>query len=736
MILQKLGGDYQPVLNEPENLLSICNLDEAHWMATSAPTDSFTCDPVFLNYMDTDQNGRIRSSEVKAAQQWLFQMLTDCSHLGEKTPVLNLDAIDVSHDQGKGLKKAAERILVNLGIQGGREITLDQVRNRQKILASGLCNGDGVIPAKSIEDPELFSFISDIIRVGGGIKDASGELGVDNKILDAFLAKARKYIEWHDKGVEKNQEDETSIKVWGKATDEAYSIIESLQNKIDEFFILCQFLLINPQVKALIGINEKKLEEVDLNNVTILNTLMKSSPLASPNSNEVLPIDEHINPFYRGKMLLFNEVVLKRTKSTGSNDELSRKEWEELKVLFKPYADWLAEKEELFIQSIKIDTLQYYLNSNLPDKLRKLIEQDRVVAHELHHVENVEKLILYQQWFLEFINNFVSFTRLYDPLVPSLIQVGTLVLNGRCFDLTVKVRDRAQHKQIVQQSNICVMYLSLTRKEDTNNLTMQVAAAVTSGSMTQLFIGKAGVFFTPDGYEWDAIVVDFVANPVSLVEAVRKPFTQLGEFISKQTERFSLARFQDIETGLEKSISSIEQSISSDDHKKSESKKALTGNFREIMVSGSIAFAAVGSSFAFITKTLQNVSFLDMASVVCGLVFIVFVPIIIIAIIKLSRRNLSIFLEACGWAVNGQMRLTYEMGLLFTREPLLSESFQRKQGDLIWGLLQGRRIKIRVWLKRTLIIISSVLIGLCLVLLMSRKLKLSEWISQLFSSLT
>lgn len=736
MILQKLGGDYQPVLNRPEDLASLCKLDEAHWMATSAPTQSFTCDPVFLNYMDTDQNGRIRSSEVKSAQQWLFQMLTDRGRLGEKTSVLNLDAIDVSHDQGKGLRKAAERILANLGFDGGREITLDQVRNRQKILASGLCNGDGVIPAKSVEDPELFRFINDIIHIAGGIKDASGELGVDNEILDAFLAKARKYIEWHEKGAEKNPKDGASIKVRGNATDEAYSIIRSLQNKIDEFFILCQLLLINPQVKDRIGINEKKLEEVDLNNLTILNTLMESAPLANPNPNEILPIDKHINPVYRGKMLLFNEVVLRGTKSTGNNDKLSRKEWEELKVLFKPYADWLAEKEGLFIQSIKIDTLQYYLNSNLPDELRKLIEQDRVVAHELHHVESVEKLILYQKLFLEFINNFVSFTRLYDPLAPSLIQVGTLVLDGRCFDLTVKVTDRTQHKQIVQQSNICVMYLSLTRKENTNNLTMQVAAAVTSGSMTRLFIGKAGVFFTPDGHEWDAIVVDFVANPVSLVEAVRKPFTQLGEFISTQTERFSIARFQDIETGLEKSITSIEQSISSDDHKKGESKKALTGNLREVIVSGSIAFAAVGSSFAFITKTLQNVSFLDMASVVCGLVFIVFIPIIIIAILKLSRRNLSIFLEACGWAVNGQMRLTYEMGLLFTREPLLSENFQRKQGDLIWGLLQGRRIKSRVWLKRTLVMILSVLIGLCIVLLMSKKLKLKEWICQFFSSLT
>ena len=348
-------------------------------------------------------------------------------------------------------------------------------------------------------------------------------------------------------------------------------------------------------------------------------------------------------------------------------------------------------------------------------------------------MESVEKLILYQQWMVEFVNNFVSFTRLYDPIASSLIQMGTLIMDGRCFDLTMKVANRAQHKQIVEGSNICVIYLTITRSTNNHSQIMEVAAAVTSGSMARLFVGKTGIFFTPNGDEWDAVICDFVANPVSLIEAVRKPFAQLGEFISKQTERFSKNRFQKIEERIGESVASVGQSLPEDGKLKSDTEKVSSGSLREVMLSGSIAFAAVGSAFAFMTKTLQNVSFFDMLSVTIGLIMLVLAPIILLAILKLHRRNLSVFLEACGWSVNGQMRLSFEMGLLFTREPKLPKEFHHKRIDLLTVLVKQIRIKSHMRLKRALIMILVVLIGLWFGCLVNKEINLADWIISFFS---
>ena len=131
MILQNLGGTYQLVIDTPGDMELISTLDEVHWMATGVTCDGFIVDQDFLKYIDADNNGRIRSDEVKAAQAWLFRMLADRSNISRECVTLKLDAIDTSHDDGKALLIAAKRVLENLGSEQRDQITLDQVRNRQ-----------------------------------------------------------------------------------------------------------------------------------------------------------------------------------------------------------------------------------------------------------------------------------------------------------------------------------------------------------------------------------------------------------------------------------------------------------------------------------------------------------------------------------------------------------------------------------------------------------------------------
>ena len=335
MILQKLGGDYQLVINKPEDLEHIGKLEEPHWMATSAPIESFTCDPVFLKYLDTDNNNRILSYEVKAGQQWLFRMLIDRSRLCDRTKALHFDAIDVSHEEGKALRAAAERIVANLGYEGSGKISLDDVRSRQKIVASGACNGDGIIPPKSTDDPELTQFLRDIILSTGSAKDANGEIGVTEEHLDKFLTKASGYLEWCQKGTNPQHEEFPSIMIWGNLTSEAYDCMALVQDKVDEFFTLCKLLQVNSNVETLLGITEKKLAEINLNDPKALNALIESSPLTYPNAEAVLAIDEKINPAFRQSVVLFKTLILMRIKPNGDSSKLGLSDWEDIKRLFK-----------------------------------------------------------------------------------------------------------------------------------------------------------------------------------------------------------------------------------------------------------------------------------------------------------------------------------------------------------------------------------------------------------------
>ena len=157
---------------------------------------------------------------------------------------------------------------------------------------------------------------------------------------------------------------------------------------------------------------------------------------------------------------------------------------------------------------------------------------------------------------------------IYDPECRSLFEMGKLVIDGREMTFTIKVQNREAHKEIARDSFIYLMYLEITGRRDKAPLpnlgqgplpgsrqslspkqgsSFEIVAAVTAGSVGRLRIGKRGVFFTTDGKEWDAQVVDIVKNPISLWESVKEPFQQFTGFIKKQVDKFTQSRKNKVE---------------------------------------------------------------------------------------------------------------------------------------------------------------------------------------------
>jgi hypothetical protein len=86
-----------------------------------------------------------------------------------------------------------------------------------------------------------------------------------------------------------------------------------------------------------------------------------------------------------------------------------------------------------------------------------------------------------------------------------------------------------------------------------------------------------------------------------------------------------------------------------------------------MLVGLSLSAAAIGSAFAFVTKTLTGMSRAQVLLGFLGAAFVVAAPVTIIAVIKLRQQDLSALLEGCGWAVNARMRFTRSQRNQFTR---------------------------------------------------------------------
>ena len=276
-----------------------------------------------------------------------------------------------------------------------------------------------------------------------------------------------------------------------------------------------------------------------------------------------------------------------------------------------------------------------------------------------------------------------------------MIQPGVVIMDGRHFSLNSCVTNLAEHKKIIQRSNICVMYLALEAKVGAEVKKMTVATAVTSGTMRHIFIGKSGIFYAGDGTEYDAKVIDLVQQPVSFMEAILQPFYSFGNFMTKQADKFFSTRSKDVETVVNKQVNTAAKGDASKLMNTQEVKQtpAISGSM--LLMGGGVGLAALGSSVAFITNTLKGVPIWNIVAVLFGIAFTISAPMMLVSIVKLQNRRVSDFFAAGGWAINLQMRLSRKMGSLFTKKPHIP--FRAiLRGDLVDFMkaeIRGKKLK-------------------------------------------
>ncbi len=333
LIFKNYSGSHQLRIQDAQDLEKIQVLADARWAATSVPINSLNCDYAFTSYVDTDQNGRIRTDELKAAQAWLFRFLANRSRISEGTDVLNLNDIDASHPEGKKLRAAAKLILTNLSLPDAQEINLAQVRDVQSIMASSANNGDGIIPPEASSEPDLVQFITSVMETVGTIMDASGKPGIGEEQLKVFFQEAQSYLAWKAKSEIPKGDDITEVMPWGTETPQAYELVVSLEKKIEQYFTQCAMVRFDERSAAQMQLRQKELEEIDFTDKSMMEARLRNAPLALPNPKGSLELEAMLNPLYIERLFELKEKVLKRALGK-SVKQLTQKEWEKVKAIF------------------------------------------------------------------------------------------------------------------------------------------------------------------------------------------------------------------------------------------------------------------------------------------------------------------------------------------------------------------------------------------------------------------
>ena len=682
MTFRRFGRSRHLRIETADDLARALDLDEARWVATGAPIETINCDATFLALVDTDHNGRIMCFELRQAIRWLMQNLTDTVGVDRGSDSLRLEAIDIDQPDGRRIHNSASKMLARAGRADSPEITLQQVRRIKAAVAAAPVSEAGVVLPAAAQDDRIARFIADIIATVGGADHPGGSQGVNQASLYEFLTGAEAYLDWRAQGLIPGGREKTEIMPLGAETHEAFALYTALAAKIDQYFAQCEAVAFDARVAGRIAADDEKLKSLDVADPQAIERFIRESPLAKPRPDVLLEFDKDVNPRYAGELKRLRaeviEPALGLAPGDGAAGAISPQQWLRVKQFLAAHEAWAAAKAGIAVEPIGPEMLSEYLDGRYRGAVEALIAQSAAAAIELDDIRLTEKLILYQAHLLALANNFVSFPHLYDPTRRAMFEMGTLVMDGRRFNFSIKVADRAAHSRMAGTGSMYVLYAEVL--DASGKCKYELAVPVTSGGKQNLCAGKRGVFQDISGDESDARVVQIIENPISLAEALVLPFQRLG--------RLPGGKIEALTTSAEKKLDSAVSGAGG--QAPAPAPAAGTGQPNRglmaggLLMGGSVAIAALGSAFAYVSKTLAGVAAYKIIIGVAAAILAVMLPTAIVAVSKLRRRDLSAILEGSGWAINSRMRLTMKQGRFFTQIPALPKARPAVRGWLLW----------------------------------------------------
>ena len=667
-VMRRYGGSTQVVIADFDDLRRAIDLPEPWWAATACPVAGMRCDPAVLRALDTDGDGIVHLDDLRRAVRWTDAQLAEVAGCTAGSDELALAELA---PRAEPLAAAARLVLRNLDAPEAERITLAQVRSHQALMKPGESNGDGIVPPERIEDDQVRAAAADILRVVPGADDRGGGTGVSLAVVDAFLAAREQALAWYRDG--------DALAAWdAEAVDRARELV-ALDPAVRGWFLLSRLAAVDPRRAGRLA--EAAAEDPDPNDPTAMGALLASLPIAPPDPAGTL-LWGKLLPIPTADRLRALRPALEPALAEAPGFDATT--WDAALTRAQAVVAWADRRAGLPAVVLERARLED-LDSERVEAVRAICRLDAEWADEIAAIDELERLLLYRRWLFRVANNFICFSELYDPERRALFEHGSLFIGGRELRFAMLVHDRATHERLALASGIRVLYLEVGQG-GTGRL---YAVPVTAGRGADLILDRRGVFRDVDGQLHPGRVVQVVSNPVSLSEAIAQPFVRIGTIIGERLGKWQGQATEKLDAGV--------RAMGTEATPPTPAPAPAGGSGP--LLGGSLAFAALGSSFAFVTRQLAAIEPLTILIAVLGLVAAFLVPTAILAWIKLYRRNLAALLEANGWAVNDRMRLTWAQGRLFTRRPDLPPGARSEHHDEIKKLLAARD-PARLWAMR------------------------------------
>ena len=574
----------------------------------------------------------------------------------------------------KGLEFDA-KTLTMMDTDGDGKIRVHEVVAVAQWLRNVLVNMDYLFEGK---DKIAFGDINDSSDEGRQVLDSArlilNKLGVDKK--EIALQDVIDYLAIYE---EKCKADYTAAESepyeppYGEQSDAAEAAVNAVKAKVADWFMRCKLVQFDEEAAPALDVQVEKIAAISGDDLVAKQAEIASYPLSRPSKEALLPLTHGINPAWQPQV----DALVAAVNELQGKETMSEEEWNAIVAKVDAYAAWKAAGETAMNEAIA----------------------EQVAAHAAA-IAPVERLLRYCRDYVRLLHNYVVFKDFYkrDEDCLAIFQAGKLYIDQRCCDLCVKVSDMGKSTATAGKSGMYLVYCHCTSK---GGQQMDIVAAITDGEIGGLHEGKNAIFYDRTGQDWDAVVTKIVDNPISVRQAFWSPYRKFGNWvtdkITKSASEKESKQFDEMTSKADTATTNLTvKTEGSAAEAKANEKKAQMfdiAKFAGIFAAIGLAIGAIGGALAALGKFV-TVHWYNVFLLVAAIIILISGPSMLLAWLKLRKRNLGPVLNANGWAINSNVKVNTAFGATLTsmakypklvvKDPFAEKKMPWWQKCLIW----------------------------------------------------
>lgn len=650
---ENIGGSTRVKITTGADIAHLDELDPKMWTALSCPASGLEIDEKSLKYFDTDSDGKIRVNDVVATAKWVTSVIKDADLLLKGDDHIDIEQLDKENANGMKLYNSAKQILANLNKEG-TVISLTDTADNAAIFAKTRFNGDGIITELTTNDLDEKAAITAAIASVGGVADRSGENGVNAELIEKFYQALADYAAWQAAAVEVP---------YGADTDKALEAYNALDAKVKDYFVRAKLATFSPESTGKLDVQTALIEAISADNLTGKTEEIAAYPIARITDKKELDLDAPINPAWAAQFNALMSIV----KPAGK--VLTEEAWTAIGATFAAYTAWKAAKKGAEVEALGMDTINKLIADDKKQALLDLVAQDAALKEEAESIEMVDKLLHVYRDLYRLLRNFVTFHDFYNKNkeVSAVFQNGRLIIDQRECRMCMKVTDMAKHNASAATSGMYLVYCDCVTTTKPGKIA--IVAAVTVGDIGDLIVGKNAIYYDNEGVVWDAVITKIVDNPISVGQAFWSPYrrmaTTIENLISKNAADKDAAMMKDVNAKINAAPAATAAAPAAD-AAKAPAQPFDIGKFAGIFAALGMAVGMIGTALTSIFKGIFALKWWQLIAVFVGIMLVISGPAMVMAWLKLRRRNIAPLLNANGWAVNAASKISIPFGETLT----------------------------------------------------------------------